>query len=321
MPLTDQIEEFSRQLRTSADLIDQGMEPPREQLQQLADCGYYQYTSTAEPPQRRRLLDHLASGCGVTSFLSTQHEGACRRLLKAEHPLFEEAAKGKIWVGVCFAHLRRNPCPVTVKVSREDLTFAGQGPWFSGLGVMDRLLVGGASAEGAFYMAHTLLKQKGIKIGMGTPLAVMNATATVPLTFEELKISRSEVVVLFNAPEMALADMHSTVYQSARSLGVTRAAAQYLPSSSGSALKQRIEEQHAKMDQWDRQPSWPTATKLRVEAIQLASQAVQAAFMNVGGRSHALNHPLQRLAREASFYSTTQLTGHLKEAALKELRR
>lgn len=318
MPLFDDIRDLVEQFRQNAEEVDQSYQVPRAQLEALANTGYFEFATRAESGQRRRLLDLLSSGCGATSFLATQHVGACRRLAKTNHPLLEQAMPGRVWIGVCFAHLRRPRSPVTIEIDSEDLVFNGRGPWFSGLGMMRRMLVGGATSDGQFFMAQCEVEQPAIKIGECQPLAVMNATATVPLEFQGLRIPKSEVVVEFDRELMTEADMHSTVYQSARSLGVARAAAGYLPETGRQQLVARIEGQHQKMDQWDSTPDWPSATALRVQAIQLAGLAVQAAFTSVGGRSHSLNHPVQRLAREASFYSTTQLTAQLKEATLKQ---
>lgn len=264
-------------------------------------------------------MDRLAAACGATSFLATQHEAACRRLLKSEHPLWSTAASGKVWVGVCFAHLRRQPSPVEVAVDDNTLVFTGTGPWFSGLGLMDRVLVAGATEDQTFLMAQCQVNSPGILVGDSPALVVMQATATVPLTFEKLRVPTGELVMRFDAQEMNLADMHSTVYQASRSLGVARAAGVYLPDTARASLQHIIAQHHLKMDAWDLDPSWPTATLLRTEAIKLAAETITAAVMCVGGRAHSANHPLGRLTREASFYTTAQLTRELKAQSLNSL--
>src|SRR5690606_6398720 len=97
------------------------------------------------------------------------------------------------------------------------------------------------------------------------------------------------------------------------------AACGYLPASSSERLLARIDEFHQAMDAWDRSPAWPSAPLLRRDALQLAALAGQAAFVCVGGRAHDLRQPVHRLAREASFYATTQLTSELKDAFLSRL--
>ena len=320
MSIFARLAEVREHLVEAAQQVDRSPEPPRWQMEMLASTGYFAYVSDATAPDRRRLLDTLSSGCGTTAFLSSQHEAVCRRLFRARHRLFENAARGDEWFGVCFAHLRRDPSPVSVIAQDDGLRFDGVGPWFSGLGLMERVMVAGASPEGEFLMAVCPVVSPGITAGTAPALAVMNATATVPLTFDGLLVPIDDLIVRTNAREMNEAAMHSTVFQAARSLGVARAAAGFLPCTAADQLLARIERQHEKMDAWDLSTSWPAATALRKEAIELAAVAVQTALVCVGGQAHALGHPVQRLAREASFYATTQLTAELREAYLDQLK-
>ncbi len=308
-----------QRLRATAQAVDASFEPPAQQMAWLAESGYFRHTADVGPAERRRLLDLLSSGCGATAFLASQHEASCRRLHRAAHPLFESAVKGEVWVGVCFAHLRRQPSPVAVTRQGQSLLFQGVGPWFSGVGLMSQVLVAGATDDGEFLMALSPLERPEIEVGESTPLAVMNATATAPLAFHQLEVPLPDLVVTTSAAQMSQDDQHSTVFQSSRSLGVARAAAEFLPASARDRLLDRLEAQHQKMDAWDQRPAWASAVALRKEALELAALAVQAALMSSGGAAHSLTHPVQRLAREASFYATTQLTSELKEAFLNDL--
>ena len=313
MEILKRVAELAHDFRLRADEIDQSETPPKEHLQQMADIGYFEFVVKAEPGGRRRALDLFSSGCGVTSFLSTQHEGVCRRLAAANHSLLADAVSGKRLCGVCFAHLRRDPSPVDAIIFRDHIVFSGSGPWFTGLGVMETVMVGGATPDGRFLMGLSDVDTPEIVVKPIPKLAVMNATATVGLDFNALNVSKSDVIVDITKEELNEKDMHSTVFQAARSLGAARAAAAFLPSTAREQVEQRIEMQHLKMEDWDLQPGWSSATELRKQALDLASDVISAAFVNVGGKAHLLQHPLQRIAREASFYSTTQLTRQLKE--------
>lgn len=319
MQVLEQARALAQQFRRVAEETDASRRPPRSHLEAMAEAGIFRHGAEAPPGERRRVLDLLASGCGVTSFLSTQHAGACRRLRAAGHPLLEDAIHGRVWVGVCFAHLRRARSPVTVEAAEGGYRFSGKGPWFSGWGLMDHVLVGGALPDGKFLLCLTRVDRPEILIGAQPEFAVMNASATVPLTFEDLWLPQDSVIVQSDAQTMNQADMHSTAYQAARSLGVTRAAAEYLPEALAEQVLKAIEEHHQRLDRWDTSPSWPTAVAFRHQAIELGRRSCQAALMAVGGRGHASAHPVQRLCREASFYATTQLTAELREATLEHL--
>lgn len=317
---TESLTEIVQQLELTATEVDQAYTPPKSQMEKLARVGYFLETATASAGDRRRWLDLVSSGCGATAFLASQHEASCRRLFQSEHCLFPEAASGKTWVGVCFAHLRRQPSPVSVTVDEDEIRYDGVGPWFSGVGLMSKVLLAGSTEDGEFLMSLVDLHASGLTTGRQASLAVMNATTTAPLTLRSLRVPRSDLVHQNDALQMNQADMHATVMQSARSLGVARACARHLPVSASGDLLAEIASRHRAMDAWESDPSWTGATELRISALKLAGEAVLAALVSVGGRAHSLDHPIQRLAREAAFYATTQTTAELRNAVLAGLR-
>jgi alkylation response protein AidB-like acyl-CoA dehydrogenase len=317
--MIEAVTQLAAQFRERAQDVDQGDAPPRSHLQKLAQAGYYDFVTRAQPGERRRTLDILSSGCGVTAFVSSQHEGVCRRLKEADHRLLEKAVTGENWFGVCFAHLRRDPSPVEAIEQRTGVVFSGSGPWFTGYGVMDMMLVGGATQGGDFLMGLSPVDLPEVRVRELAPLAVMEATSTVGLDFNALQVENKDIIVRTNAPGLAEKDKHSTVFQAARSLGAARAASEFLPQTARLEVTHKLEEHHCAMDAWDARPVWNQATELRRVALRLAARVVEAAFVNVGGRAHSLEHPLQRISREASFYATTQLTGELKTALTEDL--
>lgn len=319
MEILDSLSTVTQDFALRAQEVDQNSTPPREHLEKLAALGYYRFVTTAEPGPRRRALDLLSASCGVTSFLSTQHSGVCRRLFKAEHPALPKAISGEKWFGVCFAHLRRTPSPVDALEFRDHVVFSGSGPWFSGFGLMTEVMVGGATEDGKFLMGLSKVDVPEILPKPPQPLAVMNATATVGLDFNALRVESADLIVRTDAEELQDRDKHSTVFQASRSLGAARAASQFLTHSGTQAVRAELDKHHSRMDAWDESPTWEGATTLRRQALELANKVVKAAFVQVGGRAHALNHPLQRISREAAFYSTTQLTGQLRKAIASQL--
>ena len=317
LPIVERLAvEFASQARE----VEERSVSPQAHLERLAECGYYRFVVEASPGQRRRALDFLSSGCGVTAFLSTQHEGVCRRLHQAGHSSAESALKGEQWFGVCFAHLRRTPSPVSAIPGRNQVVFTGCGPWFSGFGLMTRLLVGGATEDGRMLMGVTSMEEPEIVPRPMDSLVVMEATATVALDFNALAIPKEDIVVEITPETFLEKDMHSTVFQAARSLGAARAASRFLDGDLRDAVCEELEKQHLKMDAWDEEPDWEGSTRLRYEALRLTDQVVGAAYSAVGGKAHLLSHPLQRVAREAHFYSTTQLTKPLRDKVLENLR-
>jgi hypothetical protein len=186
--------------------------------------------------------------------------------------------------------------------------------------MMTGLLVGGATEAGQLLMGVTSMEEPEIVPRPMEPLVVMEATATVALDFNALAIPKKDIVVEITPEDFLEKDMHSTVFQAARSLGAARAASRFLEDGLRDAVSERLEKQHLKMDAWDEKPDWDGSTRLRFEALRLTDQIVGAAYSAVGGKAHLLSHPLQRIAREAHFYSTTQLTRPLRDKVLENLR-
>lgn len=321
MRIYQELEGLVRQFRDQAQSVDAADAAPFSQLQQLARIGYFDFAAEAAPGPRRRCLDLLSSGCGVTSFLATQHEGVCRRLVQAGHPWAPKARTGEMWFGVCFAHLRRNPSPVEAIEFPHQVIFSGTGPWFSGHGIFPNVLVGGATQSGRFVMGLSTVNSPEIAVRELPRLAVMNATATVGFHFNALPVPKEHIIVDITPEELAQKDMHSTVFQAARSLGAARAASSFLSSDLAQGVEQQLELQHSAMEQWDKNPSWAHATELRKIALRFTRLTIEAAFVSTGGKAHSLSHPLQRIAREANFYYTTQLTNPLRTAVNGELER
>ena len=181
--------------------------------------------------------------------------------------------------------------------------------------MMEQVMVGGATSEGQLFMGLSPMSAPEIVDKPPVSLAVMNATSTVSLDFNALKIPKDDIIVTTTAKELQDKDKHSTVFQASRSLGAARAAARFLSSTEQEAVLHHLERHHQAQDFWDQNPTWNEATELRIKALRLANEVIQAAFIAVGDRAHSLTHPLQRISREACFYSTTQLTQNLKTSA------
>ncbi len=59
----------------------------------------------------------------------------------------------------------------------------------------------------------------------------------------------------------------------------------------------------------------------RAESLAVAVRCATALVASVGGRAMALDHPAQRLLREAAFFTIQAQTPELRQATLAQLRR
>ncbi len=202
---------------------------------------------------------------------------------------------------------------------RDHLVYSGIGPWFTGYPFMNYVLIGGATQAGAFHLALAEMSRSEIAVEPLPRLACMNGTGTVSLFLNALPVDRGDLVVSTDRAGLHQKDMHSTVYQGARSLGIARAAGRFLPEQPARRVLKKIDHMHRKMEEWDLNPTWPEATELRLECIRLASRTIEGAFITEGGKAQLAQHTLSRLLREHAFYTTTQLTNDLRIRVLDEV--
>lgn len=160
----------------------------------------------------------------------------------------------------------------------------GEAPWFTGWGLFPQVVV---RAENELYLAETrTLVAKKI------PLCAMNASGTVSLRFDGVK---AEKIRDFDPTPEPWIDIRDA----ALPLGAATAALANVPATT----------LHEERDELRKNPR-------RKEAIDLALRATQANLILAGGRGNRLDHPAQRLAREALFYA---LMAGQKEALLEQL--
>jgi alkylation response protein AidB-like acyl-CoA dehydrogenase len=267
--------------------------------------------------------ERLAAACGVTHFVQTQHIGAMGFLAKSQNLPLAEAnlaawRRGDCFCGVAFAHLRRAQSPVTVRREGESWIFNGEAPWFTGWGLMDQVVLAGRRTDqptNIYVLVSTTAP--GIAAGPPLELAAMNASRTVTLRLNDVRVPQSQWVLEQTPEEMQERDLSTLLRFAAPPLGVVRAACKLM----GSPWAEKFSQHSAQLR--DRALAWrgeeKEATGVRTSANQLALHAAQAAVVVGGGNSNRLDHPAQRLLREASFYYLTQLTVPLREAALNRL--
>ncbi|MGE0489396.1 MAG: acyl-CoA dehydrogenase [Vulcanimicrobiota bacterium] len=305
---------FAEQFRQQAQRADQSWEVVAEQVRQLAASGLYRPLLEADRLERFDYLELMSSACGVTTFVSSQHESACRRVVGT--PLaaqfLPEWTSGRRLAGICFAHIRRPRVEVEARLEGGHLRFRGTAPWFTGWGLMQDVVVAGTTAEGDFLFAVTELDR--VRPGPVQLLCAMQASNTVALELD-LELPAERLLARVTPQELAGRDLANIVANSARSLGVTRAALELVPEP---LLRREYESLRQRARRWQ---GGEDGLEIRARAVRLGLLAAQASVVSAGGRANSLDHPAQRLVREAMFYSVTQLTRELGQTTIAALLR
>ena len=164
-------------------------------------------------------------------------------------------------------------------------------------------------------------------------LCAMNASATVSLTCRDLRIGAERQVKAMTPAELAADTAGANLFFTALSLGVARGAIEFLRAADAdaqlagvaTAMERELAAARAAVDRWD-DPATPAGQRgdeaaLRARCIDLGVRAAHAAVAAGGGAANGLDHPAQRLFREAMVYTLVAQTRDLRAATLSRLTR
>jgi alkylation response protein AidB-like acyl-CoA dehydrogenase len=337
--------------RPRAEATDQGGAdgPIRENVRLLAGAGYYGLGISpehggygADDATRREYAEMLGAACGVTAFTQQQlHSGGAfvggstDEDLKRE--LLPKFASGELLCGIAFSHLRRKGPPV-VTADKDDAggyRINGKAPWVTAWGLVDAIALGATVAETGEHL-FAYVPKAGVEEGMSAtpplPLAVMAASDTVEVTFDNFFVPERYVLYIRPAEALRRADYRGITGHALFPLGCARGSVHYLRELAArrassqletviSALEREIAACRTAALTWtgscaDLPDYKEHALRARSSAILLATRAAHAAVTATGGSAHLLNNPPQRLMREAVFYTTLAQTADVQAGTL-----
>ncbi len=302
----------------------------------------------------RPIFEAVAGGCGATAFVWAQHHGAVRRVVGGDGPTRDawlpRLCDGSTLAGIGFAYLRR-PGPSAVRASRTKAGWRieGQAPWITGWGLIQALVLMARADDGS--VVTVVLDRPGEHVSLvaGEPhaLAVMGATGTVTLTCSGLTVPENDVIGVQTDEQWRRRDRAGSALPAAAPLGIADRAIRLLEeatkSTAGAAatLGSELAERRAAADRLaaDLAVALPTGDLMSDEPIDvptddrfsdaiaagaaerdrgldLARRATDALVSATGGRAMSMEHPAQRLSREATFYLIQAQTGELRAASL-----
>jgi len=336
--------------RPNAEAADQGEIGGQvaSNIRALADAGYFGLGISpefggkgADEATRREYTELMASACGVTAFVQQQLHagggfvgGSKDESLRRE--LLPQFASGKLLCGVGFSHLRRSGPPmVRAEAVPGGYRINGVAPWVTGWGLLDGFILGAMRLPENDHIYFYVPKQgneTAMTPGPRIPLAVMNASDTVEVTFDNLFLPERYVLSVRPADSLRRSDYCGISGHVFLPLGCVRGSAIYL---------RRLAEKHNQTEfrevaeafekeadtcryealAWggacaDLPDYKEHALRARATAIVLAVRAAHATVAATGGGAHLLTAPPQRLLREAIFYTTTAQTPDVRTGTL-----
>ncbi len=337
-----------REFAPRAEATDQAGEPPRDNIRQLVDAGLMglstprEYGGAGAPPAlMREYTEALARACGVTTFVQGQHQSAALLIAGGQNEelkrrLLPRIAAGETLCGVAFAHLRRIGDPILRAVPVGDcFILNGTAPWFTGWGIMHRAVIGATLPDGRLLFAVVPINETdGLTASEPMELCAMNASATVALHCSDVCIVPDMVMKIITRELMAQNDAGAILTVVPQPFGVASAAIDLMRrlsdqrnssiiAAAADALDDELEALRSAANDWyDRADNYgfrENALRIRAWAIEHGVRASHAVLAASAGQGNALNHPAQRLCREALFYTLTAQTPDVQAATLDHL--
>ncbi|MEU2085019.1 acyl-CoA dehydrogenase family protein [Streptomyces albus] len=288
----------------------------------------------------REIAEILAGACCATFFVQAQHHTPVRTLAAggeergaARDRWLRPLSEGTQLAGIAFSHLRAYPkLPVRATRVPDGWRFDGRVPWYTGWGLNDVFLLGGATEDGEVVFAVAEAReQPGLTATAPLQLAALTGTRTVGLLLDGLVLPDDAVALRTPYERWATDDRPKNTNTNPAVFGVARAALDLLDASGDGEAKEtadilRTRLDAARRDAYALVDEVPPAERLddrlavKMRAYEVLRAATTAAVAAGGGRAFGLSAPAQRLAREGLFLVVQGQTAEVRTAHLRALR-
>lgn len=184
---------------------------PSDQLQALTAAGVMKWNLPTEfgglGLNDQAMLEGyrlLSSSCLVTTFILTQRNAACQRIITSANTvvrerLLPEFAEGRIFATVGISHLTTSGQHLKTPAVRAEPTAAGfrlSGfvPWATGATHADVLVTGGQLDDGRQLLAAVPTDRQGIKVNAPVEMMALNSSQTGSVQLTDVEVSQAEIL-------------------------------------------------------------------------------------------------------------------------------
>ena len=309
----------------SALAVDRGEKSPRQNLDLLADEGFYGLAAPADLgglglgayDTIADIVSAFAGGCLTTTFVGLQHFGPVLSVASSPSATIRDRwlgplCRGERRAGIALAGLRPGPAQVHVAAVPGGYLVTGETAWVTGWGLIDTLQV---AARDEFDVIHFLLldavESPTLTVD-GTHLMAVQASSTVSIRFDGHFVPADRLTHTQPFAQWAGEDAFGSSLNGFLALGVAaRCAALIGPSPLDDELAR------ARIDLLTAAPAEIPAS--RAQASLLAVRAATTLVVQSGSRSVLTDHHAQRLYREAGFLLVFGTRPAIKQQLLERL--
>jgi len=278
----------------------------------------------------REVFEILAGACGVTFFVWVQHHAPVRMLARSANESLparyvENLCTGRMLGGVAFAYLRRPGPPAVVATPvAGGYRIDGEAPWVTSWGLAALYAVAARMEDRVvFFLVDVEPPTPSLRASPPLRLAAMNASSTVRLSFDGLSVPEADVLSVVAFDEWQAEDRMATAKPNPAAFGIAAACIRLLGDTPLAAeLDDCRARSYALADAGVTDDGHLAAlVRARAQGLDLAVRAATALVTATGGRAMGLDHPAQRLLREAAFFTIQAQTPALRHATLAQLSR
>jgi len=290
----------------------------------------------------RTFQETLARYSGALAFLQTQHQGVVGMIASSGNQLLKDEylkgmGNGDKMVGVGFSQLRRPGPPVmTATPSNGGYILTGNVPWVTGWDIYPEFMIGASLPDGrALFAPVPLVSQEGITVSPPMSLAAMTSANTVSVDLAGFFIPEERVALIRDRGWIQNNDQINIAQQGSFAIGCAQAGLDVLLLNAQRRKLTFAQEAYERLDaelvqvreatEAARANTGEETTEerlnLRAWQIELAVRCAHAAIASSSGGANSMNHPAQRIYREALVYTVSAQTGPIMEATLDRISR
>lgn len=347
-PVSTAIGYLSTEVKQNAQAIDGDVESLRAALKGLCDRDLMalrrplKYGGPGLPElQFREYQEEVARYSGALAFLQTQHQSAVAMIARSENEQLKQdylplMGDGRKLVGIGFSQLRRHGDPIMkAEPSGGGFILNGTVPWITGYTLYEEFIIGATLPGGeSLFGIVPFTEGDSIKFGEVMRLAAMESAQTVSSELKDFFLPKEKVVFERPAGWIHSNDMINIVLQGFFAVGCARAGLDILSVNAEKKhlpfLKDTLGQLSDEVDrcrkamvsaQESSSEDVTTDEKLsaRAWAIDLAVRCAHAAVASSSGAANSMQHPAQRVYREALVYTVSAQTAPVMEATLSRL--
>lgn len=291
-------------------------------------------------PDIRRFQMIVARVSGALAFLQTQHQGVSGMLAGSPNRALAEAYlphmhDGTKLVGVGFSQLRRpGPPVVRAEPAEGGYVITGRVPWVTGFGFYHEFVVGATLPNGeAVFGLVPLRAENGVRPTSPMRLAAMMAAGTVAVDLDGYFLPNERVIAVREVGWISNSDAINVAQQGTFAMGCAQAGIDVLASNAERrklgfaedarvSLQVELDAMVLEAEEWAGQASVenvPERLDLRARMIDLMVRCAHAGVVSSSGMANSLDHPAQRIFREAMVFSVSAQTGPIMEATLERI--